>query len=117
MNFTVYLSDIYIEQYPLISNARLNVSITDAIDKPPHKGYSQTCDSDIDFYGEKSISFETMWGEYNTSSSIVFRVTSANKWKPLTPDQMQEICEEYEDEIVKMLWEFIEEINEDYQID
>jgi len=106
MNFTVYLSDIFIEQYPLISNARLNVSVTEAIDTKPHKGYSQTCDSDWDYEGAKSIDFEPMWGEHKPTASA--------SWKALTPDQMQDICEEYEDEIVKMLWEFIEEINNDY---
>ncbi len=106
MNFTVYLSDIYIEQYPLISNARLNLVVTDVVDTPPHKGYSQTCDNDWDYFGAKGIDFEPMWGEHKS--------TPCGSWKPLTPDQMQEICEEYEDEIVKMLWEFIEDVNNEY---
>lgn len=105
MNFTVWLSDIYIEQYPLITNARMNISITELVGTPAHKGYSQTCDSDWDYEGANSIEFEPMWGEYKSS---------ANTWKALTPDQMQEICEEYEDEVVKMLWEFIEDVNIHY---
>lgn len=114
MNFTIYLSDIYIEQYPLISNARLNVCITEAVDTPPHKGYSQTCDSDWDYYGEKYLDFEPIWGEYKPSTLSRMRPDPGSTWKPLTPDQVQEICEEYEDEIVKMLWEFIEDMKNDY---
>ncbi len=111
MNFTVYLSDIYIEQYPLITNARVNVAVTDVVDTPPYKGSSQTCDSDWDYCGAKSIEFEPVWGEHRIDKQ------SSATWKPLTPDQMQEICEEYEDEIVKMLWEFLTDINEEMKYD
>ncbi len=104
MNFTIYLSDIYIEQYPLITNARLNVDITYCVNIQRFNGPAHLCDSDVDFYGEQELEFEPMWGETQKESGT---------WKPLTPDQIQEICEEYEDEIVKMLWEFIEEINEE----
>lgn len=105
MNYTIWLDNILLESYPLITNARLNVTITHIIDTEGHKGYARTCDSDWDMYAHKELEFEPEFGETKKSNG---------KWVALSADQMYDICEEYEAEIVNQLWEYIEELKEGY---
>lgn len=102
MNITVFLQDIYIEAYPLITNATLYVDVISYDDAPPY----DIADSDWDAAGGTGdVDFEAISGTYRRDSGRIVTLTAS---------QIDEICEECYDQIVEQIKEYLDEYEEDY---
>lgn len=102
MNIIIHLQDIYIEDYPLITNATLYVDVIRYDSTPP----CNTADSDWDAAGGTGeLDFQAISGTYRRDTGRI--VT-------LSPSQIDEICEECYDQIVEQIKEYLDEYEDDY---
>lgn len=101
MNITVFLQDIYIEAYPLITNATLHVDVISYDNAPPRN----TTDSDWDAAGGTGdVDFDAISGTYRRDSGRIVTLSSS---------QMDEICEECYDQILEQIKEYLDEYEDD----
>ncbi len=102
MNFTIFLDNIVLESYALITNATLYVDVISYDNARPR----DTADSDWDAAGGTGeVDFEAISGTYRRDSGRIVTLTAS---------QIDEICEECYDQIVEQIKEYLDEYEEDY---
>ena len=102
LSYSVWLNNIKLSDFDTPVDVILNLTITGYINTPGT--YKYTAQSYEECFGEREITFDLFFGEAETEDDVF----------ALTEEQLDEVKENYEGEIGKILWNKLEGLYDEY---